>query len=89
MPEFRMRIGLHHGPVVAGMFGGHQRSDFTAIGSTVNMAARIEGVCREDQVFIAGERFNYLLESAAEPVGRYKLKGIGEVNLYQLVRPET
>ena len=89
IPELRMRIGLHHGPVVAGMFGGSRRSDYTAIGSTVNMAARIQTVCHEGQAFISGELFDYLREGAAEPAGRFHLKGVGEVNLYQLVNKDV
>ena len=89
IPEIRMRIGLHHGPVVAGMFGGNKRSDYTAIGSTVNMAARIQAVCHEGQSFISGELFDCLQEGAARPAGRFQLKGVGETALYQLVKPDA
>jgi class 3 adenylate cyclase len=44
-PEFRDRsigIGLHTGEVVIGEIGTADRTDFTAIGSPVNLAARIE-----------------------------------------------
>lgn len=39
-------IGVHSGPVIAGMVGSLQRMEFTVIGSTVNTAARIESVAR-------------------------------------------
>ncbi|NBS94299.1 MAG: adenylate/guanylate cyclase domain-containing protein, partial [Betaproteobacteria bacterium] len=38
------RIGIHSGPAVIGNFGSQQRMDFTALGDTVNTAARTEGV---------------------------------------------
>lgn len=38
------RIGLHCGEAVIGNFGSHSRMDFTALGDTVNTAARTEGV---------------------------------------------
>jgi class 3 adenylate cyclase len=40
-------VALHTGDVVLGAVGIAQRSDFTAIGDTVNTAARLEGQCKE------------------------------------------
>lgn len=53
-PMIQMRIGIATGTAVTGSLGGHQRMDFTAIGDTVNIAARLEsydksiegGICR-------------------------------------------
>ena len=45
LDEVSMRIGIHHGPLVVGTFGCEERSDYTAIGPTVNIASRIESVC--------------------------------------------
>ena len=38
------RIGIHTGPAIVGNFGSSQRMDFTALGDTVNTAARTEGI---------------------------------------------
>jgi len=42
LPELKMRIGIHHGPMVVASFGSKERSDDTAIGPTANMPSRVE-----------------------------------------------
>jgi adenylate cyclase len=39
----RMRVGLNTGPAVVGNMGSRRRFDYTAMGDTVNLAARLEG----------------------------------------------
>ena len=43
LPPIGMRIGLHSGPAVVGNIGSETRFSYTAIGDTVNLAARLEG----------------------------------------------
>jgi adenylate cyclase len=37
------RVGVHGGPAIVGNFGGERFFDYTAMGDTVNTAARLEG----------------------------------------------
>ena len=51
--EFRMRLGLNTGLVVVGAIGDNLRMDYTAVGDTTNLAARMQQLAEPGQVVIA------------------------------------
>ncbi|MCF8038014.1 MAG: AAA family ATPase [Desulfohalobiaceae bacterium] len=51
--SFRMRIGLNVGPVIVGAIGDDLRMDYTAVGDTTNLAARMENLARPGTVLLS------------------------------------
>jgi class 3 adenylate cyclase/tetratricopeptide (TPR) repeat protein len=48
-----VRIGIHTGPVVVGEMGGGERRERLALGETLNVAARLQGIAAPDAVVIS------------------------------------
>ncbi len=72
------RIALNSGPVVVGDVGSARRVDYTVLGNTVNVAARLEqGVARPGDIVLGQETHRLLAGAvAAEPLGELRLRGL-------------
>lgn len=51
--ELRVGVGVHYGPAVVGNMGAERHMDYTAIGDTVNTAARLEANAPSGTVYIS------------------------------------
>jgi adenylate cyclase len=89
MPGFRARIGLNSGPVVVGDIGSSRRVDYTVLGNTVNVAARLEALVAQPDDVVLGPETRRLLDDAipTEPLGEVQLRGLQQKILaYRVVR---
>ena len=76
IPSLKMRIGIHTGPVVLGSLGNDLRVEFKAVGDTVNLASRMEGLAEPGTTYLTDETFK-LTEGLFrfEAIGEKKVKG--------------
>ncbi|MBE9076608.1 response regulator [Romeria aff. gracilis LEGE 07310] len=77
----QFRCGIHQGTAVVGMFGSSERADYTAIGPTVNIAARIQEAADAESILVSAAVADYLDEAEIAKHSPLKLKGIDETVL--------
>jgi adenylate cyclase len=86
-------LALHLGELMYGNIGAEDRLDFTVIGPAVNMAARLQAMCRplEQDLIISSAMAGSAVRERKRivSIGRYVLRGIPEPQeLFTLVAPE-
>jgi class 3 adenylate cyclase/tetratricopeptide (TPR) repeat protein len=85
--EFRIRIGINTGFVVVGAIGKDLRMDYTAVGDTTNLAARLLSLAKPGQIVIS-RRTQHLRDGffVFEDLGEFQVKGKTEpVRAYALI----
>ena len=80
--KLEMRIGIHSGPVVAGIVG-MRKFTYDIWGDAVNIASRIASGCEPDKINISGETY-HLIKDYFNCIYRGKLnaKGKGEIDMF-------
>ncbi len=85
-PYFEARIGMHTGPVVAGVVGVNKFA-YDIWGDTVNIAARMESQCEEGRINISETTYNlvrYNFECTYR--GKVEAKNKGAIDMYYVER---
>jgi class 3 adenylate cyclase/tetratricopeptide (TPR) repeat protein len=74
--DFQIRIGLNSGPVIVGSIGDDLRMDYTAVGDTTNLAARIETEADSGTILVS-ENTHKIARSYFEfvSIGKLEVKG--------------
>ncbi|MUL37641.1 GAF domain-containing protein [Gloeocapsopsis dulcis] len=84
----QFRCGIHQGTAVVGMFGSAERADYTAIGPSVNIAARLQQAATPGQILVSAAVADYLDDNEIIKYSPLKLKGVDETVLTFSVRPK-
>jgi class 3 adenylate cyclase/tetratricopeptide (TPR) repeat protein len=84
----QMRIGINTGPVVVGKIGDDLRMDYTAVGDTTNLAARLQQVARPGSMVIS-EATHRLVSGFFETLdlGEVPVKGRAPARVFEVLRP--
>jgi class 3 adenylate cyclase/tetratricopeptide (TPR) repeat protein len=82
----QIRVGLNSGEVVVRSIGSDLRMDYTAVGQTTHLAARMEQMARPDSILITADALR-LAEGfvTVDPLGARPIKGLSEpIDVYEL-----
>jgi class 3 adenylate cyclase len=80
-PPIAIGVGIHRGPGLAGLIGSRDRREYTVIGPTLNLAARVQALTREHgRDILLTESVRAQLDPRFElmPMPAVPVKGIGE-----------
>jgi class 3 adenylate cyclase/tetratricopeptide (TPR) repeat protein len=89
--QLKMRIGINTGTVVLGTLGNNLRVEFKAVGETVNLASRMEGLAEPGSTYVTDTTFK-LTEGLFrfEALGDHVIKGrTGKVYIYRVIAPSN
>ncbi|OUL34166.1 adenylate cyclase [Nostoc sp. T09] len=81
----QLRIAINSGKAVVGDVGSSQRVEYTALGATINLAARMEAVCPPGECVISEVTYKMLSQPLDfQEMGSYSFKGINRlIKVYQ------
>ncbi len=86
--DIDVRVGINTGIVVTGEFGSHAAREYTALGDTVNIAARMEQTAEPGTIQVTSETYRLALRYFEfQPLGVIEAKGKAEgVEAYRVLK---
>lgn len=89
LPAMEMGVGINTGHVIAGNIGSSTRMEYTVIGDSVNVAARLQGIARPGEVLVSEATYQQIrdrvrvtpmdamtLKGKSRPVAVFRIEGI-------------
>lgn len=88
--QWQVRVGLHVGPVVAGVVG-RRKYQYDVWGDTVNLAARMQEAAQPGSICVTGQTWRLLsAQCQGIALGSVDVKGKGRLELFRIEpQPET
>jgi class 3 adenylate cyclase len=85
-PHWQIRVGVHVGPVIAGVVG-RRKYQYDIWGDTVNTAARMEQAALPGSICVTADTWQRLAAHCeGSGQGKIHIKGKGELDLYRIER---
>lgn len=90
LPAVKIRVGINSGPAVVGNVGTEKRVDYTVLGTSVNIASRLEsGVAKPGDLVISQATYELVRDFfETKPLGEFPLKGLQQKMPVYSVRGE-
>jgi predicted ATPase/class 3 adenylate cyclase len=86
----QMRIGINTGLVVVGKIGDDLRMDYTAVGDTTNLAARLQQIAQPGSVVISAATHQHVARFFdARDLGEMPVKGRAPVRAFEVLKPRS
>jgi len=85
--DFEIRVGVNTGEVVVGSVGSDLRYEYTALGDTMNVAARVEAAARPASVLVTSDTHRFISSTFhTQDHGEISVKGKSSpVHVYEVV----
>ena len=85
LPFFEARIGIHTGPIIAGIVGT-KKFAYDIWGDTVNVASRMENTCEVGQVNVSANTYELIkAQFDCQHRGKVTAKNMGEIDMYYVL----